>query len=211
MADNQRRYGFRPLRGLYGGNPIGAIQRYRVASGYTVSLAGGAVGIRAGDPVTILSTGYVQLQVGSEGTQGKNTGVVVGVGPSWDGSLMQFKDNIPAATTYGTVLERTSYVWVCHGDGIAFEVDCDDSSTATTEAAYTALIGENADHVNTTGREPMLNPLLDISTHATTSTLLWRILDISPTLDNQDFSGNYVKLIVTPNVTSEAPGQTTGT
>ena len=210
MADNPKRYGFRPQRSLTGGSPLGAIQRYRVASGYTVSL-GSACGLYVGDPVTILSTGYVQAQVGSEGTQGKNTGVIVGVGPSWDGTLMQFKDNIPAATTYGTVLERTSYVFVCHGDGIAFEVDADDNTTATTEANYTALIGENADMVNTAGLEPRLNPMLDISTHATTNTLQWRILDISPTLDNQDFTGKYVKLIVTPNVTSEAPAQTTGT
>ncbi len=205
MTDNRKVYGFRPLRSLYGGDPLGAIQRYRVASGYNGTVNSIAVDVNAGDPVTILSTGYVQLQVGSEGTQGRNTGVVVGVGPSWDGTLMQFKTSIPNSTTYGTVLERTSYVWVCHGDGIVFEADCDDSSTATTEAAYTALIGSNVDHVLTTGIQPKANPMIDISSTNTTNTLLWRVIDISPTIENQDFSGLYVKLLVTPNISTEPP------
>lgn len=208
MSDNVHKYGFRWVRSIYG-EPFPKVQRYRLASGYTKSL-GSPVDLRVGDPVTLLATGYIQHQVGSEGTQLGNIGVVAGFGPVYDGSVMQVVNHFTAGGgVYGTNLEHQTYVWVTPGYGSIWEVDCDDKVTATTEAAYLALIGENVDHVLTTGSEPLANPLLDISTHSpSTATLLWRIVDISQAAENVDFSGNYVKLLVTPNVAQQS--STTG-
>lgn len=203
-TDNVHKYGFRWIRSMFG-EPFPKAQRYRLATGYTKSLAGGAVDLRVGDPVTLLSTGYIQHQVGSEGTQLGNTGIVVGFGPVYDGSVMQVVNHFTAGGgAYGTNLEHQTYVWVVPGIGSIFECDADDNVTALTEATYLSYIGENVDHVLTTGSEPLANPMLDISTHAVTATLLWRILDISQAAENVDFAGKYVKLLVTPNVAQQS-------
>ena len=72
----------------------------------------------------------------------------------------------------------------------------------------------NADMILTAdtsnANNPKMTPQLNVSTHAGTGTLQWRILGVSETLANKDFSGSYVKLLVTVNVTQQAPVQTTG-
>jgi hypothetical protein len=55
------------------------------------------------------------------------------------------------------------------------------------------------------------DPMLDISTHATTNTFSWRIFGISELNPFMDPAGTYFKLYVTPNLTSEAPWTATGT
>ncbi len=90
-----------------------------------------------------------------------------------------------------------------------FEIDVDDVVTATTEAGYMAFVGENCDHRLTAGSEPKSNCLLDISTHVTT-TAQWRIVGVSPIVSNADFSGAYVRMLVTVNETQEAPYVTAG-
>ena len=79
---------------------------------------------------------------------------------------------------------------------------CDENTTATTEAAYQDMIGENCRFINTgaTG-ELRAPPRLDISTNATTNTFPFKIVGISTTAGNQDFSGNYVELYVISNGT----------
>jgi hypothetical protein len=208
MTDNASSYGFRYVRSINGSEPKPF--RGRVASGYNPTLSGTAYGIWPGDPVTLLSDGTYQVTIGAEGSKGIISGICVGVGPTYDGSAMQYKNYVPPNTVYSTNLERQTYIWIVPGPGSVFEVDVDDAVTATTEAAYQALCGENADHRLTTGLQPKANALLDISTHDTTNTLQWRILDVSQTAANQDYSGARVKLLVTPNVVSDAPFNTTG-
>lgn len=171
--------------------------------------------LHVGDPVQVLSTGYVSLAVGSEGTQTTIDGIVVGFSPEFDGTVMQPRNkHVGGQGAYSTNYERENFVYVVPAEGNIFEIDCDDNTTFTTYATYLAAISENADMVlsadTTNANDPKATPRLDISTHNTTSTLQWRILDIGQTADNVDYSGNYVKLLVTINKTSQAPFQTTG-
>lgn len=213
MADNTRVYGFRWVRSEYGQDDM-PIQRYRVASAYQPTAGGTNVDIHAGDPLVLMSTGVVQIGVGSEGTQTATQAIAVGFGPQYDGTAMWPRNKYIGGTTYSTLLERQTFIWGCPVAGQVFEIDCDDNSTFTTEATYYAAIGENADFVltadTTNASDPKAVPQLDISTHATTNTLQCRIIDISQTRANQDFSGNYVKLYVTFNKVSQAPFNTTG-
>jgi hypothetical protein len=207
MADNTARYGFRWVRSLTGPSAP-PIQAMRVASAYTASPGGTDVDLNVGDPVELLSTGYCQLVTASSGVI---YGVIAGIAPYWDGSKMTFGTKLPKGTTYGSVQERTSWIYVIPVQNQVFEVDVDDASTATTEAGYLALVGENADHAYSASSTTLrATPKIDISTHATTNTLQWRIVDIAKRIPNLDFSGANMKIEVTANVVRQAPYQTTG-
>jgi hypothetical protein len=95
-----------------------------------------------------------------------------------------------------------------------WEIDCDDAVTATTEAAYQLTGGANADHrlhgAAGAAAESGAKPRLDISTVNTTNTLIWRIIGISPTQNNRDYSGNYVKLLVVANLAQDPFQNATG-
>ena len=86
-------------------------------------------------------------------------------------------------------------------DAGIWEVDCDDASTITTEANWRSAVGNNVDHrLSGASGDLYATPRLDISTVNTTSTLIWNIVGLSPTVDNFDLAGNYVKLLVRANV-----------
>lgn len=207
MTDNLRSYGgFKHVRSLLGDVPPSTIP-CRVASGYTGAINGGTtIDLNIGDPVRYVSTGTVAHAAGNEGASGGEDifGIVMGVLPYWDGFKRVPGQRLPANTVYGSILERQSYVLVYPAAGHIWEIEVDDIVTATTEAGYTAFIGENCDHRLTTGSEPKSNCLLDISTHGT-ATAQWRIHNVSQNVQNQDFSGAYVKLYVTCNETQVAP------
>ena len=126
-------------------------------------------------------------------------------------------NRLPGATTGGGVIDRQSRALVVPVQGVVFECDVDDATTATTFGAYQAYIHENVDHVCvadlTNASKPKANPKLDISGHATTHTLGWRIVGVSTSLENQDFSGTGVKLYVVCNNIQvyDATGGTLGT
>jgi hypothetical protein len=201
MTDNAQKYGFRWVKSI-SGNSMPHPMRVRIASGLAANL-------NVGDPISMLATGYGSLQVGSEGTQLANYGIIVGFEPVYDaaqGFKVPVTKFVSGAGVYGTNYDNQTIALVVPGHGSIWEIDCDDNSTFTTYATYFAAIGENADHVLTATTNI---PRLDISTHNTTNTLLWRIVDVSQSADNADFSGNYVKLLVTPNVVQLVPGAST--
>lgn len=212
MTDNMRGFsGFRWVKSLFGDSPPSA-QAVRVASGYTGAINGGTtIDLNIGDPVRYVSTGTIAHAAGNEGASGGEdiSGIVVGFLPYWDGYKRVPGWRLPANTVYGSILERQSYALIYPAVGHIWEVDVDDATTATTESGYVAFIGENCDHRLTAGSEPKTNCLLDISTHGT-ATAQWRIVNISQSVANQDFSGAYVKLYVTVNETQTAPFVTTG-
>ena len=88
-------------------------------------------------------------------------------------------------------------MWYIPAAGNYFEIDCDDAATATTYAAYLALKGELCDHrlKSLSETDGKVWPRLDISTHATASGQ-WKIEQISKSMNNVDFAGANVKLIV---------------
>ena len=79
--------------------------------------------------------------------------------------------------------------------------------TATTEAAYQALIHSNVNYVLTGGVGSMASdrayPKINISTTATTNSLVLRIVAISKSARNMDFTGANVKLICKANLAQE--------
>ncbi len=212
MADNVSRYGFRfyGLNGLPGHpKPIMKI----VATGASFDVSGGLqnAALRQGDVVTLASTGGVTLCGGTENSQTPVNpyGVVMGVLPYYDSTIgasgaMRPSKSLPSDIAWGTNLARQSKLIIQpFYPGVVFEVDVDDAVTATTEAAYQAFIGENVSMINTAAASvtpPFVAPKIDISTHDTTATLCFTIVGISPTLDNVDFSGANVKLLVEANI-----------
>lgn len=199
MADNAIMYGFRWQR-VRGGNNL-TPERVRVASGYQASPSAINVDLRVGDPVKKVSDGTIALAALGDSP----FGVIVGIGPYFDGTRMRPGGvSLPGGTVYGTLLERQSFVYIVPVADQLFEIDCDDAVTATTEAAFAAFIGENCDAtINPVAGSTLANPRLDISTHAVTATLRWRIVDIARYPN--DFTGNYVKLLVTANTAQQAP------
>lgn len=210
MADNVKKYGFRwSISG--NGKPLPEPIEYVVADAYQATIDGGGtnVGLSIGDPVKQVSTGTVALANAGDAI----FGIIVGFGPRWDGYLMQPTNYLPGATTGGGINERLSRVYVVPASLGLWEVDCDDKTTATTEAAYRALIHQTCDHAcpgdTSNASFPKANPMLDISTQGTGSAQ-WKIVRIGQTVENQDFSGLYVKLIVKVSETQESPWLATG-
>lgn len=214
MANNNHQYGFRWVRSLHGGNSPEPL-RYRIASGYrptlTVSAGANYVDLSPGDPCVIASDGTIQICAGIESDTPATApwGIVVGFMPLYDSSLgrMAPKGFYPnAGITYGSVYDRESFALVIPAYGNVWEIDVDDNTTATTYASYRAYVGENVNHIlDYADSDAKADPRVDISAHATTNTFRWRILDISPSAENADFSGTNVKVYVTPNVSQEPP------
>ena len=214
MGDNPIGQGFRVHR--LPGNL--SVVECIVATAQSFDVYNGAsnVILRAGDPIYGLSTGGLALAAGSESSGGTATapwGIVQTVGPYYDvvsGRMVQ-GEGLPSDVAWGTNLALQSKVGVLPVEGAIFEVDVDDKVTATTLATYQALINENCDHklCGASGGKYAL-PRLDISGHATTSTLVWRIVGISPSCSNIDYSESYVKLLVKANVIGDAPFTATG-
>lgn len=201
MADNIRKYGFR----WWGGNPHPQPSPIvcTVASSASFDVSGGAsnCALRKGDPVTDVSTGGVTLCAGYEAsaTGVRVFGIVDSVLPYWDAAqnLMVPGNALPSDIAW-TGLERQSKLLVIPAEAGIWEIDVDDNVTATTEAAYQAFVNENCDHTLAGAVAPFVNPMLDIAQHVTT-TAQWRIVGVSPSADNRDFSGAYVKLLVRVN------------
>jgi len=205
MADNLRSYGFRWSTAL-SGRPMPSPFEAFVATAQSFDVTGGAsnVGLGAGDPIYPLASGGVTLCPGAETTALSPMGVVVGVAPYWNGSEMINGKLLPSDTAWGTNLERQSKVFWVPFDAGVWEIDCDDAATATTKAAYQLLVNLNAPYRLNGGIGGVASdrayPMLDISAAATTNTFTLRIMAISKTVKNQDFSGNYVKLAVRANL-----------
>jgi hypothetical protein len=208
MADNTHYYGFRWARS--NNKPCPSPEWHTVATGYDGQDDGSnSVDMNIGDPVKIVAGGGVELGVAADASL---YGVIVAVDYHWNGTVMTQTGKLPNQNSWGTIEARRPRVGVVPFKAGYWEIDCDDATTATTYAAYVALRGSNCNLVcpgNTT--DTTLDPYLDISTTATTESLHFRVVAISTTAANQDFSGNYVKLIVEINDSQEASSPATAT
>ena len=193
---NRSRYGFRHVRGMHTSAPPSPVMMH-IATGY-------ANRIRIGDPVKRVADG--SIEIAAEGNS--VFGIVTGGGYYWDGTRVAPNKLIPGGTAWGTIWERRSRLLVTPAAGQVFEIDVDDQVN-TTDAAYAALAGGNADHnIANTGNNDA-TPTLDISTIGT-ATAGWRVLRTSQTFENEDLAGANVKLLVVINETQQAPYVTTG-
>jgi hypothetical protein len=205
MADNPALYGFRWVESRTG-SAYPSLERFPVASAYQAAPGGVNVDLNIGDPVKKVNDGTVALCAAGDAC----FGIVAGVAPYYDGTKMARANRLPGGTTYGTNLERQSFVFLILAADNIFEAVCDDAVTFTTQATYTAAIGENVDiTINQVSADTHAYPKLDISTHETGgATKVWRIVGLSKK-NNVDFTGANVPLLVTGNLVQQAPWQTT--
>lgn len=209
MADNRASYGFR-LYGLTTGGGLPKPKKEFVASAAAFNVSGGLqnAALRAGDVVKRVNDGSVTLCNGNETTPDTPFGVVQAVLPYYDSTIgqagaMRPSKSLPSSVTYGTNLGRQSMLLVVPFDfNQIWEVDVNDNTTATTLAAYQALVGENVSFINSAAASVVpawVAPKIAISTHATTASLWFVIAGVSDTMDNVDFTGNNVKLHIKLN------------
>lgn len=206
MADNPVRYGMRAVKSRYGG--MLPVERAWCATSASFDVNGGAANVVLGEGDILLqqSTGAVTLAIGSEGTDSTTIlGVCCGIKQYLDtatGTMTARGPGIPSDLAWGTDLAKQSQLYYIPIESAIWAIQCDEATTATTEAAYQAFIGENCRFVNTgASGENRARPRLDISTHATTNTFPFKIVGVSTTAGNQDYAGNYVELYVISNGT----------
>ncbi len=206
MADNPVKYGFQWVRSRNGAGGVDLRQGW-VATAASFDVASGAsnVVLGEGDPLVQLSDGSVTLAVGAETTDSTTSvGIVMGIKQYYDtvsGTMTAKGPGVPSDLAWGTNLARQTQVLYCPSDSAVWRIVVDDIVSATTEAAYQAFIGENVRMVLTgASGENRAKPKLDISTHATTNTFVWKIIGVPP---NQDFSGANVQLDIICNLSSD--------
>jgi hypothetical protein len=207
MADNRRKYGFRFYSSSTGVGRTAGVEG-GVTSGYQANVGGTPtnVGVSIGDPIAQNAAG--NLELAEDVTADRFLGVVVAIAKARidANGKSRAASYLPGATTWTNEVDRSSLIFLPFGRDI-WEIDVDDNTTATTLAAYRALVGLNCDfryRIDTTNADrPRADPVLDISTAATTQGLDFRIAGISKTQENADFSGANVKLLVQLNLGSE--------
>lgn len=212
MANNRAKYGFRFYSSQYGTGRASGIEG-GVTSGYQANVPATNVGVSIGDPVAYNAAGNFELA--EDITADHFFGVIAAIRNARVDSNGKSRPvaYLPGNTTYTNEVDRTSLIVLPFGNNI-WEVDADDNVTATTLAAYRLLVGLNAnmaytlDLTNTD--KPRANPQLDISTAAVTAGLDFRIVGVSRTAENVDFSGTNVKLLVQLNLGSDPALGTTG-
>lgn len=210
MADNIHRYGFRFYKGQYNDQPKGEL--FHVADAYqaVADAAGPSVDLNIGDPVRMAagSSGGVELANALDLVYG----VVIGVHRIFEATtgVTRPADRVPGGTSGGGNIERSTLVEVVPAKGIIWEVDVGGTLPGATEAAYRALIHENAEHsclgdFSIAGR-PKADPRLVLPSAGGVGSEArgWRIVGISKSQHNKDFSGLNVKLLVKVNDSAEA-------
>lgn len=118
---------------------------------------------------------------------------------------------IPASTTFSPTAVGSPTASLCQFipavEGYVWEADGDDA-TITTLAAAIGIINENVDLVVGSGNATtgLSAETIDMSGHATTATLTWRVVDIVRRPD-VDYTVTRQKYLITPNL-SEWPSFT---
>ncbi|MEE9219984.1 MAG: hypothetical protein V3U34_00405 [candidate division NC10 bacterium] len=207
MTDNIQKYGFRWAVAHNGGKSCPAPVWRPVASAYQASLDSNEVNINMGDMMKIVAGGTFEIADGDESTSEAVWGVCVAVGKSFDGNFMESKTFIPGGTTWGTNRERQTLIGVVPVDAGVWSIEVTGNAAAfDTETEYLAAVGKNANFTNTIDTTLVrAQPRVDISTAATTNTLILRLYGVDNSEENQDFSGNFVKMLVVGNIVQNAP------
>ena len=211
--DNPVKYGFRLARFRSGYAMSSAEEAFCITGATFAGGSATAASLRPGDPIVRLASGAINVAPGTDGTPGDVLGVVVGIkqylDPSFSNAVTARGNALPSSVAYGTNLDLQSKIYYIPAEAAVWRIVVNDATTATTLAGYQAFVGENCSHIHTAASGGLaLTPKLNISTHATTATLDWRIVGIpDPTL--QDFSGANVELEVICNRPQNFTGATT--
>jgi hypothetical protein len=170
---------------------------------------GNDVDLRIGDVVRV-EGGNVIMADGSEGAGGGESifGIITAIRPykrvgNSPGQL-QPSNVLPGGTTW-TTLSNQSMVEVTPAAGSNWAIDSRNGGASyDTEQEYQTLVGKNCDHLLDDPGDDSADPVLNLTSPGT-ATAQWRVQQISGNQKNQDFSGDYVELVVTPNETQQAP------
>lgn len=171
-----------------------------IASAYGTS-------IPLGSPVKVVAGGGIELAATNDAVYGVFDGMkqVYNSSTGFTGPAPAYV----ATVTWGTVLSRQSLAHVIPVVNQVFRITCDDNTTATTQLAYEAFVGENVDFGAGTASGDRAGHVADISTHATTAEDL-RIVNI-PDKSMTDFSATGVEIDVEFNlIQGTQVGSTTG-
>lgn len=213
MADNPVKYGFRLARFRSGFSMSSCEEAFCISGATFAGGAATAASLRPGDPIVRLNSGAVNVAPGTDGTPGDVLGIVIGIGqyldPSFSNAVTARGNALPSSVAYGSNLNLQSKIFYIPAEAAVWRIQVNDATTATTLAGYQAFVGENCSHIHTALSGGLaLTPKLNISTHATTATLDWRIIGI-PDPNSQDFSGANVDLEVICNRPQNFTGATT--
>lgn len=217
---NRYRYGFQWARGIDGTRACPDGERLPIATAFTGSIQGGgaAVGLRPGDVVKKLSTGYLDIAEGSEitsynpGTVDADTpyGVIVGFEPIYDGSVLQPSNNLVAGGgAYGTNFARQTFARVVPIQAGIWSVAIDTAAAAyDTYAEWLATVGETVDMVNSNLPATDAEPEIDISTKgdASSADQVFKIYGLDESQDNKDYAGASYRLLVIANKYADQAG-----
>lgn len=202
MSDNPSMYGLRWQGELGSGQTCHTIRCF-AATAYQAAPGGVNCDLRKGDVVKRVSDGSIAMAAAGD----TPFGVIDAIGKYYDATLgaKTYGASLPGGNAWGTITDRRPEIWVIPVANQIFEADCDDNTTATTEATYLTYEGENVDLTNNqVAGSTLISPRIDISTHAVTNTLTWRILGIANRFE-QDPSGAFYKLLITANLAQQAP------
>jgi hypothetical protein len=160
-----------------------------IASGYNTA------DLYVGDPVSWVSDGSVVRTAAGSATAIYGVITAILQFRNSDGVLVRNGRYIPSGTTWTADAER-SMVMVLPAANALFSVDADDGSSITTIAGARTVAGENCDHAFGTADQGLglSAAVLDISTHAVTATLQWRVVDVldQPANDLLQTHGRYI-------------------
>lgn len=196
MANRPGYGGFRWVRNKYANTAGMPVLDLPIASAYGTS-------IYQGDPVKMTTDGTLQLAAPTDAVFGVFLGMKQ-VYNSVSGTVAPAGAYL-ATVTWGTNVSRQSRAYVVPVRGQVFRVTCDDATTATTQLAYEALVGENCEFATGTATGDRSGLLLDISTHNTTNTITCRIEGV-PDRELTNFAGTGVELDVIFNVIQDVLG-----
>jgi len=198
--------GFKPWGSLSRGKGASIAEwTYEVASGYGTALA-------VGDPVRWVGDGTVEKADATgdatSGATSANTSVLGVITGLWRYSATdggRSVEYLAASHTYqpttrGSATATKATIAFCTPDAI-FSIAMDDADSANHDAASElyGLIGANVDHTfsvaaDATRLESAVE--LDVSTANTTSTLLWRVIDIVQEIGQDGLSASARALVV---------------
>lgn len=174
-----------PRAGLMYHSPKSGVEGMVTPRPCFIASAYATADLYVGDPVSWVTDGSVIRTAAGSATAIYGVISAILQFRNSDGVLVKNGRYIPSGTTWTADAER-SMVMVIPAASAFFEVDADDGSSITTIAGARSVAGENCDHAFGTADQGLglSAALLDISTHAVTATLQWRVADVLDQVGN---------------------------
>ena len=220
---NPHRYGFRFVKGRWGGDTPEMVTR-KVASGYAPNVTGATTcNLNIGDPVYLDDSGNANLLVPGSTTTADNQvtqrafGVVAGFPQLLINGGVRPNAYYPTGTAYGTNYNNRTIVTLIPVDGNVFEVDTDAAGGTSfdTRLEWESAVGGCSaivySQINTTSVNPKANPLFSASgiTQAVADFRQLRIVGVGSLSESIDFTLTNVPVQVVFNLVQQSPWRTT--